>query len=372
MNKERAWIELKESALQHNVETLRRRLPTRCQLMPVLKANAYGHGAVLLAKKLSRMGIEAYAVACLAEAIELRKAGIKGEILILGYTEPELADKLRKYHLTQMVVDAAYAEQLEQYRKKLHVHIGIDTGMHRLGERSENIEQIVRMFQSESLVIDGMMTHLCTDDSLLWQDQQYTREQAERFYEVVKTLEQRGCRRPKLHMQSSYSVLLYPELAEEYARVGIALYGVLSTKKDTENWGRHLQPVLSLKAKVASVRRIYKGEGAGYGLDLAAERDMRLATLTIGYADGYPRALSGGKGTVLLGGKRAPIAGRICMDQMMVDVTDIPQVQAGDTATLIGSMGEERISVCDLAQQAGTISNEILSQLGTRLTRIIV
>lgn len=369
MKNQRAWIELDEKALQQNVHTLQRRLPRHCMLMPVLKANGYGHGAVLLGKKLQQMGIQAFAVACLSEGIALRKAGIKGMILVLGYTQPQEARQLQRYRLTQTVVDAAYAEQLNQYGKKISVHIGIDTGMHRLGERSENIERIAQIYQMKHLKVEGMMTHLCTDDSLNLKEQQYTRKQAEAFYQVVNELEQKGYPRPKLHLQSSYSVLLYPELAEDYARVGIALYGVLSTKEDTKRWGKHLQPVLSLKARVASVRRLYQGEGAGYGLQFTAERDMKIAALTIGYADGLPRNLSG-RGYVLLAGKKAPILGRICMDQTLVDVTALDQVQAGDIATVIGRDGDEIISVCDLAEQSETIANDIFTGLGSRLERI--
>lgn len=366
----RAWIELDRSALKNNVQFLQSMLPERCQLMPAVKANAYGHGMISMAKELQKLGVHAFCVACIQEGIQLRKAGIQGEILILGYTHPEQLDLLRRYHLTQTVVDISYARKLRKYGKPLHVHIGIDTGMHRLGERSENIEQICSMFQIRNLIVEGMFTHLSASDTLDAADKIFTEHQIREFYHIVEELKSRGIPVPKLHLQASYGILNYPELSGDYARVGIALYGVLSTAVDTTRWRDKLRPVLSLKARVASVRTIYPGESAGYGLQFSASHPMKIAVLTIGYADGLPRSLSYGTGSVLIGGKRAAIIGRICMDQTLIDVTDIPNIRPGDVAVLIGRSGHLEISACDLAEQAGTITNEILSRLGARLENV--
>ena len=368
----RAWIEISKSALRQNVTALRKRIPDECRLMPALKANAYGHGALLIARELADMGVDAFCVASLEEGIQLRRQGIKGEILILGYTHPELFPLLRRYHLTQTVVDFPYAVLLNRYGRKIHVHIGVDTGMHRLGERCENVDRIYSICQMKNLIVDGIFTHLCADDKLEKPEMDYTDLQVNAFYKVVETLEKKGCGRPEIHLQSSYGVFNYPELGEDYARTGIALYGVLSTKEDTEKCKDILKPVLSLKARAASVRNIYAGENVGYGLKFKAERDMKIAALAIGYADGLPRGLSGGRGTALIEGHRVSVVGRICMDQTIVDVSDIPGVKAGDVAVLIGKSGDEEISACDLAKETGTITNEILSRLGTRLERIVV
>ena len=368
--KGRAWIEINRNALRQNAAFLRAKLPEKCRLMPAVKADAYGHGAVLVAKELNRIGVEAFCVACVSEGVKLRKKRIKGEILVLGYTHPEDFYLLHRYHLTQTVIDYAYGVQLSQYGKRLKVHIGIDTGMHRLGERSENIDLICKLYHMKNLQIDGLFTHLCADDILELKEQEFTYFQAENFYKVVYELEKRGYPKPALHLQSSYSVLNYPELAEDYARVGIALYGVLSTGKDTEEW-KALKPVLSLKARVAAVKDLYAGEPAGYGMDFTAAHNMKIAVITIGYGDGYPRSLSDGVGAALIKGGRAPIIGRICMDQTIVDVSEISDVKAGDTAVLIGKSGEAEISVCDVAKQAKTITNEIVSRLGARLERIV-
>ena len=368
----RAWIELDREALSQNVEALLAMLPDHCSLMPAVKADAYGHGAVLIARELNRIGVEAFCVASAGEGEELRREGVRGEILVLGYTDPTQFDLLHRCRLTQTIVDYQYAERLNGYGKRLHVHIGVDTGMHRLGIGYEERSLIMDIFEMKNLAVDGLFTHLCTSDGQALREQSFTDLQARRFYSVVDDLERSGYSCPKLHLQSSYGILNYPNLAEDYARVGIALYGVLSTREDTKRWEDVLRPVLSLKARVACVRRLCCGETAGYGMAFTAQRDMEIATITVGYGDGLPRNLSGGQGFVLINGRRAPVVGRICMDQTIVDVSGIPDVKAGDVAVLIGKSGDKEISAGDLAGWAGTITNEILSRMGARLERVMV
>ncbi len=368
----RAWIELDREALSQNVEALLAMLPDHCALMPAVKADAYGHGAVLIARELNRIGVEAFCVASAGEGEELRREGVRGEILVLGYTDPTQFDLLHRCRLTQTIVDYQYAERLNGYGKRLHVHIGVDTGMHRLGIGYEQRDFIMDIFEMKNLAVDGLFTHLCTSDGQALKEQSFTDLQARRFYSVVDDLERSGYSCPKLHLQSSYGILNYPNLAEDYARVGIALYGVLSTREDTKRWEDVLRPVLSLKARVACVRRLCCGETAGYGMAFTAQRDMEIATITVGYGDGLPRNLSGGQGFVLINGRRAPVVGRICMDQTIVDVSGIPDVKAGDVAVLIGKSGDKEISAGDLAGWAGTITNEILSRMGARLERVMV
>lgn len=368
----RAWIELDGAALRYNVSSLTAELPEHCELMPAVKAEAYGHGAVLISKELNQIGVQAFCVAGVAEGVQLRKHKIKGEILVLGYTHPEDFHLLSQYHLAQTVVDYPYACLLNEYGKTISVHIGIDTGMHRLGERLENMDQIYEIFEMENLRIEGMFTHLSADDTMTPEDQEFTNAQIHDFYEVVEKLKEQGYPCPKLHLQASYGIVNYPDTAEDYARVGIALYGVLSTREDTENCRIPLKPVLSLKVRVASVRNVHPGEAVGYGRQFIADHEMKIATLAIGYADGLPRTLSNGVGEALVKGYRVPIIGRICMDQTMIDVTDIPDVQSGDIAVIIGTSGEEEITACDIAEQTGTITNEVLSRLGSRLERMWV
>ncbi len=392
----RAWIEVDTRALAHNVDTLRARLPQGCRLMPAVKAQGYGHGAVLISRELNALGVDAFCVAGIGEAIELREADIRGEILILGYTPPEDFPLLAQYQLIQTVIDYPYACLLSQAEADIHVHIGIDTGMHRLGIRCEEIDDIRAVYDLPHIVIDGLFTHLCASDSPLPEHRAFTEAQVRAFYQVVDYLKDAGCPCPSLHLLASYGLLTLLQgrsglreeqsrrfaerriasaelkLAADYVRPGIALYGVMSTEADTGPWKGILKPVLSLKAKVVSVRPLYAGEGAGYGIAFTAEEDMRIAAVSIGYADGLPRELSHGKGSVLIGGHRAPIIGRICMDQTIVDVSGIPRIQPGDTAVIIGADRGEEITAGQIAEQCGTITNEILSRLGARLDRVTV
>nr|WP_300789322.1 alanine racemase [uncultured Acetatifactor sp.] len=392
----RAWIEVDTRALAHNVDTLRARLPQGCRLMPAVKAQGYGHGAVLISRELNALGVDAFCVAGIGEAIELREADIRGEILILGYTPPEDFPLLAQYQLIQTVIDYPYACLLSQAEADIHVHIGIDTGMHRLGIRCEEIDDIRAVYDLPHIVIDGLFTHLCASDSPLPEHRAFTEAQVRAFYQVVDYLKDAGCPCPSLHLLASYGLLTLLQgrsglreepsrrfaerriasaelkLAADYVRPGIALYGVMSTEADTGPWKGILKPVLSLKAKVVSVRPLYAGEGAGYGIAFTAEEDMRIAAVSIGYADGLPRELSHGKGSVLIGGHRAPIIGRICMDQTIVDVSGIPRIQPGDTAVIIGTDRGEEITAGQIAEQCGTITNEILSRLGARLDRVTV
>lgn len=368
----RAWIELDRAALLHNVQALRALLPAGCRLMPAVKANAYGHGAVLIAQELNRAGIDAFCVATALEGAELREQDITGEILVLGYTHPQQFPLLQQYGLTQAVLDRAYSVALNGAGGETLVQIAIDTGMHRLGLPWDEPDQLAAIFALPNLRITGAFTHLCADTSTSPGDRVFTEQQGERFRAAADSLKAQGHPLPAVHILSSYGLLNYPELGGDYARVGIALYGMLSSKEDHVKHSVGLRPVLSLKARVAQIRELQRGERAGYDLQFTAKRRSRIAALTIGYADGLPRSLSCGVGSVLLHGCSAPIVGRICMDQTLVDVTDIPGAVSGDAAVLIGKSGGLEITACDLAAQTGTISNEILSRLGARLERMVL
>ena len=370
--KGRAWIELDKENLYHNIAVLEKLLPSGCKFMPAVKANAYGHGADLIAKTLNKIGIDNFCVASISEGIELRKNGVCGEILILGYTHPDNFPLLKKYNLIQTVVNYHYAELLREYGKPLRVHIKIDTGMHRLGERPEQIEVIARIFQMKNLKIEAAFTHLCVSDSTTPKDKSYTEAQGKTFYQVISALREMGYSCPNVHLLASYGLINYPELSGDYARIGIALYGVLSNRTDIQQCKLPLLPVLSMKVRIAAIKDLFSGEGVGYGLTYTAAENRKIAILPIGYADGIPRALSCGKGSVLINGYAAPIIGYICMDQTIIDITDIPKVNEGDIAIIIGKCGNAEITVYDIAEQAGTITNEILSCLGSRLDRLII
>ena len=367
---DRAWAEIHLASLGHNVEVLRSILPHGCELMAVVKANAYGHGDVKIARYLNKIGVVSFAVATMEEGIRLRTYGIKGNILILGYSGPHRGPELVRYRLSQTVVDYKHAKQLNASDQQISVHIKIDTGMHRLGESCNNTAEIESIFQCHNLKVCGIYTHLCVADSTQEDDVAFTKEQLSHFYSLLEQLKQHRIALPKTHIQSSYGILNYPEVQCSYARIGIALYGVLSSPGNKTKIQPELRPVLSLKTRVVLTRQIAAGESVGYGQAFSASRNTRIAVLSIGYADGVPRSLTCGRGEVLLHGCRAPIIGRICMDQLMIDITDIHDVKRGDIATLIGVDGSEAITAEEVAAASETITNELLSRLGDRLEKV--
>lgn len=402
-SRSRAWIEISRSALRHNTAYLQSLLPKHCALMPVVKANAYGHGAVLVARELNTMGIHSFCVACVSEGVALRRQQIAGEILVLGYTHPDQFPLLDQYALTQTVVDQDHALALNAYacrasrpgplcpntdekgkpdRSPLPVHIAVDTGMHRLGEPAEHLSRIREIFSLPGLRITGLYSHLAAAGGTDPASRDYTLEQISTFYRLTARLGIRGnpvtdssgrhCPPPRLHIQASYGILRYPMPDMDCARPGIALYGLLSSAADMGPYADKLHPVLSLRARVAAIHQLSPGQSAGYDMAYTAARPTTVATVAIGYADGLPRILSEGRGTVLLHGRQAPVVGRICMDQLLADVTSIPQTRPGDIATLIGHDGQESVSAADLADACGTITNELLCCLGPRLERLLL
>ncbi len=364
---ERAWIEVNVGNLRHNVETLKKVMQPGCELMAVVKAQAYGHGAVLTASYLNKMGVVAFAVATINEGITLRKSGIRGEILILGYTDVGRASELKKYDLIQALISFEYAEALNAQGFTIRTHIKIDTGMHRLGIPSGELSAVRKVFFMENLKVCGMFTHLCCSDSRHSDDVAFTRGQIDSFYSLTDALSDSGIILPKLHIQSSYGLLNYPGLVCDYVRVGIALYGVLSTLDDDTVLKLDLCPVLSLKSRVVLIREVAAGESIGYSRSFKAGRDTRIAILPIGYGDGFPRNLYGGKSSVLINQYVVPVVGRICMDQLAVDITDAEGVSLGDIATLVGAEGHDELSAPAVADSSGSISNELLCRMGVRL-----
>lgn len=369
---DRAYLEIDFDNLKHNVMVLKEAIPKNCELMAVVKAEAYGHGAYEIATHINCIGVKAFAVATIEEGIKLRRYGIRGEILILGYTAPERAKELHKYDLIQTLIGYEYSLRLNQQGCDVRTHIKIDTGMHRLGFDKEDIKSIVAVFSMKHIKVSGIYTHLCAADRLEEKDICFTNMQIESFYKLIQQLKEMGITIPKIHIQSSYGLLNYPELQCDYVRTGIALYGVLSTPNDTTKLLLDLRPVLSLKAKVILLRKIAKGDSVGYRRAFVSDRDCFIAILPIGYADGYPRNLSCGKGYVLINGHKAPVVGKICMDQLAVDVTDIPDVKVGMTATLIGRDGNEEITAPMVADNSESIANELLCRMGRRLNIITI
>ena len=368
--KDRAWIEINMQNLQNNIEEIKKLIPEDCKIMAVVKANAYGHDMVKVASKLNQIGIENFAVATLSEAIELRNQGIKGDILILGYTDFDDIKYVQDYNLTQTIVDYSYAKTINEIisKGKIKAHIKLNTGMNRIGESCRNIENIESIFKLENIDILGMYTHLSSADSLESGDIDFTNKQIKSFFDCVNEIKKLGYNPGKIHVQSSYGILNYPEMKCDYVRPGIIMYGVYCTKKHNAKVEPSLKPVLELKSMITSVKYIDKGESVSYGRTYIAKERTKIATVSIGYADGYPRNISGKNAKVLLNGKYATVVGRICMDQLMIDVSDIDDVKEGDIVTLIGTQKE--INAEEIADKADTITDELLCRLGLRLPRI--
>ncbi|GIO32650.1 MULTISPECIES: serine racemase VanT catalytic subunit [Paenibacillus] len=367
---DRAWAEVNLSNLSHNAAELQRVLPSKSRIMAVVKANAYGHGSIESARELSGAGVAHFAVAEIGEGIALRKHGIRGDILILGYTSPERAPELARYRLTQTVVSREYGEALNAYGAKLNVHVKIDTGMNRLGVPFPELDSMMACYRFSHLHVTGTFSHLSMSDSLGQAETRFTQQQLSRFELVIGQLREAGIDPGLVHIQSSYGILNYPEVCCDLVRPGIALYGLLSREGDEVRTKADLRPVLSLKAVVTQVKEVKAGDPVGYGRNFIPSQDIRIATVSIGYADGIPRSLSEHGGYVLIRGQRARIVGSICMDQLTVNVTSIEGVRQGDAVTLIGQDGAEKITAGQIAARCGTVANEILSRLGSRIERV--
>ena len=366
-NTDRAWIEVDLKNLAHNAKVLKKAMPPKCQLMAVVKAEAYGHRAFEISTCLEKIGVKAFAVATIDEGIRLRKYGIRGEILILGYTAICRAAELKKYDLIQTLISYDYAAALNKQCVSIKAHLKIDTGMHRLGISSDGLTDIEKVFSLKHITVCGIYTHLCCSDSLEANDVAFTCEQINRFYSLIDSLRNRGIIVPKLHIQSSYGFFNYPQLQCDYVRTGVALYGVLSSPHDETVRKLDLRPVLSLKSEVILIRAVPKGDSVGYGRTFTAQKDSRIAIIPIGYADGIPRNLSCGNGRIRIRQYIVPIIGQICMDQLAVDITEAEDIVVGDVATFIEAKAESELAAPVVADQTGSISNELLCRIGARL-----
>lgn len=335
----------------------------------MVKADAYGHGAVHVAQALLRMGVTRFGVATLAEGMTLRKARLSSPILVMGGMQPEDYRAAVAHRLTPVVHDrpqlAALAHCLRRRAHPYPIHLKVDTGMGRLGLSVDDV--IAVLGESDwrrRLQVEGLMTHLADADSA---DPTYTDRQLDRFRSLIETVKTMGLRIPLIHAANSAAVLRHPASHLSAVRPGLMLYGYHTLTAGTPP--PDLKPVLALTTKVVQVRQVAKGDSVSYNRTYVASRPSRIAVLAVGYADGYSRLLSN-RGAVLLEGRRAPIVGRVCMDLTMVDVTDIPAVRPGSEAVLIGQQGGLRITADDLAVQVGTIPYEILCAIGPRVPRL--
>lgn len=369
----RTWAEVDLDALRHNFNLFTAAVPSDTQVIAVVKADAYGHGAVAAARAFLSAGASYFAVSNLEEAIQLRGAGFSQPILILSYTPPAEVARLVKYDILQTVVDADHAAALnaaaEQEGVIVRVHIKVDTGMSRVGfvhqtakDRDTAAKEIFATTQLPHLKAEGIFTHFAVADE---QDETQTRAQFSRFMQTVEDVEKQGVHFSMRHCCNSAAAMRFPEMHLDAVRGGIALYG-LAPDSSWMNGLFPLHPVMQLKTVVSAVKTLPKGAAISYGGTFVTDKTMRVATVPIGYADGYSRLMAG-KAYMLVNGKKAPLIGRVCMDQCMLDVTDI-DVQVGDTVTVFG----EGLPAEQYAAFIGTIHYEAVCAVGKRVPRLYI
>lgn len=361
----RSWVEISKEVILNNCINYKKNLPAGVDIMAVVKADAYGHGDGVISKFLSDNGIRHFAVSNIDEAIHIREVGVKGQILILGYTPVGRADDLVKYDITQTLLSEEYASELLSIERDIKCHFAIDTGMRRIGLNADDLDSCEQTIRKYAKNLTGLFTHLCVAD--LPEHNIFTEKQIKQFTEVCKRVEDLSI--PYLHYMNSAGGLWHKSTFSSFARLGIILYGLKPDYKNTLPDG--IKPALSWKSVVSMTKKVFPGDTVGYGRTFTVEQPMLIATIPTGYADGYNRLLSG-KGWVLIKGKRAPIVGRICMDQMMVDVTDIPNVVMGTEVVLLGNSEKETITADDLAFLYGSIGYEFVCGISKRVERVYV
>ena len=371
----RSWIEINISQLKRNYSYYKKSLKRDADIMAVIKADAYGHGDIQVARILSDLGVKLFAVSNIDEAVGLREAGIQGEILILGYSSPVYINTIKKLNLTQTIVSEEYAKTLISTRIPIKCQMAIDTGMNRIGLNANDALRCAETIRevAKELRLTGIFTHLCAADSNNIDDRKFTLNQIYKFKTVTDLVSDLKLR--YVHCCNSAGGLNYLTANNAFdtigkiVRLGIVLYGL---KPDHESvLPQGIAPAMTWKSAISMVKDVAVGETIGYGRTYKVKQPMKVATITTGYADGLNRLLSN-RGFVMIDGKKAPIVGRVCMDQTLVDVTSIPNVKMGDKVVLIGQSGDLYYSADDMAQDLGTIGYEIICNITKRVQRFYV
>ena len=364
MGLQKTFAEVSLKALSNNLGVVRKKTGKN-GIIAVVKANAYGHGIAGISRHIIKQDVSSLGVAYVHEGIALREAGIESPILL--FFDRDTADVCIKYNLTPVVFDTAFARQLSKEAHKrnvtVSVHVKVDTGMGRVGldfrKAEKEIGDIARL---KNIYVEGLMSHFSDADL---QDKDFANLQLERFRSLIKNLKKKKITFRYIHMANSAAILTMPDTHFDLVRPGIMLYGYACCERG------NIKPVLSLKSGIILLKKVPAGTPIGYGRTFITKRKSAIATIPVGYADGYSRKLSN-NGEVLICGKRAPVVGRVCMDTIMVDVTGIPDVSYRSEVVLIGAQGKERITADELAERTGTIPYEILTSIGERVKRIYV
>lgn len=366
----RVYAEIDLDCIVHNMEAMKANLNPGTRMMGVVKTDGYGHGAVPVAQAIEPFTV-GYAVAALEEGIILRNHGIKKPILILGVTHPSRYEEMIRFEICPSIFQYEKAVLLSKAAgkagKKAGFHLALDTGMSRIGMKPDetSADMVKEMGQLPDIEIQGMFTHFAKADET---DKEASAVQYDQYLHFVKLLEERGIRIPVCHCGNSAGIIDLPEMGLDMVRAGISIYG-LYPSDEVDRQRVELWPAMSLKSFITYIKTIEPGAAVSYGGTFVAEKTMRIATVPVGYGDGYPRNLSN-RGHVLIHGKPARILGRVCMDQFMVDVTGIPEAAEDDPVTLIGPDGAGRITVEDLAEAGGGFHYEIICDIGKRVPRV--
>ncbi len=366
----RTYAEVDLEAIAHNIAEVRKKVGKDVMIAAVIKADGYGHGSVPVAKRLEK-DVDFFCVAAIEEAVELREHGFDLPILILGYTSPSQYEDIVKYHIAQTIYDYDTAKQLNKTAKKMGekaiVHIALDTGMNRIGFywNEQSIDDIEAISKMEHIDLEGCFSHFSCADMT---DKTFSKMQMQVYDDFMATFDKRGITIPIKHLSNSAGIMEFDSHRFNMVRSGIITYG-LYPSDEVDKTALQLRPALQWKTHVIHVKTVGAGAAVSYGATYVTDRQTKIATISIGYADGYPRALSN-KGRVLIHGQSAPIIGRVCMDQIMVDVTHIPDVKVEDVVTLVGPDGDEYISVEEAAELSGSFNYEFICDISKRVPRI--
>lgn len=372
-----AWAEINLSNLDYNIKQIRAKIGEDREMIGVIKADAYGHGSVKVAEVLRENGVKTLAIATLQEAVTLREAGAKEDIIMLGLTPDMYADTIVEYDITPVVGDSANAAAIAEAAKKagkvVNGLVAVDTGMGRIGYLPDDanidaaVEDVKKMAALDGFKIKGLFSHMSTADAY---DKTYSHWQEDNFNKFYDALVKAGVEVPQRILANSASIMELPTVYFDACRPGIILYGQYPSD-EVDRTQLDIKPVMQIKANIVHLKEVGENFSVGYGRRFISERPSKIATLALGYADGYPRPYSS-QAKVIVNGVMAPIAGNICMDQCMVDVTDVPDVKIGDECIIMGTDGVNEVTAEEIAKATGTINYEICCAFGQRLPKVYI
>ena len=374
--KSRTWAEIDLDSIEYNYRALTEIYKEKAKICCVVKANAYGHGAAKVSRLLESLGADFFAVADIYEALQLREAGISKPILILGYTPPENAELLAKNKLSQCVFSYEYAKSLADvatlHDVRISVHFKLDTGMGRIGfvfrhSKDESLSELLKACALEPFIHEGIFTHFPSSECS-GSGERFTKQQYDRFCEVVELLARSGYTFDIRHCSNSAAAIYDPQYALDMVRVGLALFGALPSSERASEFVP--KETMTLKTVISNIKTVNVGDSIGYGCEYIAKKDMKVATVSIGYADGFLRTSFPNGIKLTVNGKECSVVGRVCMDQAMIDVTDLEDIRVGDEAIVFGSGGAN--SLFDYATKSGTIPHEVLCLVGARVPRVYI